>query len=89
MVLIKIPLEQYMNTEMVEQVLQDVTNCAEEYSLGFRRYIYLPDDVRHNMNVAQLLLEGKANAHVAIKAFLATLSDGEYKQWLMQQNSGI
>lgn len=78
-----------MNTEMVKQVLNDVSSCTGGYSLGFCRYVYLPDDVRHNMNVAQLLLEGKANAHVAIKAFLATLSDGEYKQWLMQQKSGI
>jgi hypothetical protein len=89
MVLIDIPLEQYMNIDRVEEVLNEVANCTEDYSLGFRRFAYLPDEVRRNMHVAQLVFEDNASALGAIKAFLAGLSDDEYKLWLLQQKSEI
>jgi hypothetical protein len=82
-------MERYMNTKNVETVLNDVAECDGEYSLGFRRYIYLPDIVRLNMQKAHFLLNGGVSAMEAIKAFLAGMSQDEYKLWLTAQDSGI
>jgi hypothetical protein len=70
-----------MNIELANDVLEDIANCNEDYSLGFRRYIHLPEVVRANMNRAKLLLGGD------VKAFLASLSNQEFKAWLLQQNT--
>lgn len=76
-----------MKAEMVQEILNDVATCDGEYSLGFRRYIHLPDVVRCNMNLAYLLLTGKTDTQAPIKAFLSELSDEEYRVWLLQQNA--
>ena len=74
-----------MEEVTVKRILAEVTECKENYSLGFRRYIYLPSKVRDLMFKAHYLLNGGADSMAAIKTFLGGLSEQEYKLWLKQQ----
>jgi hypothetical protein len=69
-----------METAVITKTIKKVNAMPSEYSIGFRRLDALPVRVRHKVNLA-CILKGESN-DLSMKAFLQTLTDEEYINWL-------
>jgi hypothetical protein len=74
-----------MENATITKIKEQIAECNEDYSLGFKRYMFLPCLVQKNMQLAHLFLGNGTSALTAIKTFLLGLTDNEYSLWLQQQ----
>ncbi|MDN3661121.1 hypothetical protein [Vibrio agarivorans] len=74
-----------MRQSTIERVLDKIEKCRDEMSLGYKRYVFLPNRVQRAMKQAYYLQTGRTNNFIPIVDFLASLSLSEYKTWLKAQ----
>lgn len=66
------------------EIFAAIANCSENFSIGYRRLVFLPAKIRTDMGRAAILLHdaSASDVHSFSKEFLAKLSDAEYFSWL-------
>lgn len=70
-----------MTNAVITKTLEKINNEPKEYSLGFRRYICLPQRVKRNIFIACCCIKGEDNIN-SMKQFLNDLTEQEFINWM-------
>ncbi len=73
-----------MKASSITKTLKKKQLQDNKMSLGFRRYLVLPNRVRKNIQLAHFLKTGSTNWHSATVEFFQEMSQEEYLAYLKQ-----
>ena len=71
-----------MNAATITKTINKVRANDQPQSIGFKRYIALPQQIRQNLHTCHLLETGSSNAHDRIVKFFGEMTDEEYVAWM-------
>jgi hypothetical protein len=69
-----------MKNETIIKVFRNFKKQPKKYSLGFKRLVSLPKDIRHKISIS-CMLKGEFNDH-SVKFKLDKMTNQEYVNWM-------
>jgi hypothetical protein len=72
-----------MNTATYTKIAKSSIYNDTSMSLGFRRFLCLPKQVKLNIGIAYYLATGLVNDHDHNVAFFGAMTEAEYQQYII------